>query len=706
MATVPVSEIERTEPSVERGSILFGRERLIAYGVLLVAIAFSGLSLLPEGTIHVPPLNDNVLHILAVKQTADAWLAGKNPTDSWLAPIGLGYPLDHHYQHLEYLPVAGLYLLVQRAFSIGAIISWSTVLLLSLFPLAFYVSMRKFGFGYLPAAFAGLVAPLLATKGLFGFDFASYVWSGYGLYTQLWGMVLLPLALAAGYRLLRDGRGYFLATLLLTATMLCHTVYGYMAVLLLGIIALLLTFERRGDGVWTALWRVVRRLALLIGLTGIAGSYFFVPFLLDGAFMNRSVWELQSKYDSFGAQWVLKSFGKGDLFDYGRLPVLTLLVVAGLIVCAVRWRDPLYRLPVILFGTSMALYFGRPTWGPLLNLLPLSSELQFHRFIGGVHLGGLLLIGVALAAPWPWLLRQRSALPAIGAALLCGLLLVPAFHERSTYLSNNATFMQQSHDSIAAQQPQLAALFDTLRRLPPGRVYAGLPSTWGNSYRVGSVPMYALLQDQGFDMLGYLYHALSLNSDVEVLFNEQRQDEYNLFNVRYVVAPVGRRFPSFVTPIGTFGNNELYGVNTTGYFDLVQSPVTLVGNKSDFYQAASTWLKGPEPALKQEPRLVLDGRNTGTSPAVPLALAAPAISRSMTDAASPQGSITAEHVGKNGSYAATVEVSAASMVMVKETYHPGWHVTVDGSTVKPVMLMPSFIGIAGPGGESPNPADL
>ena len=693
MATVPASQIEDAESGAEVRAGFVGRERAIAYGILIIAIAFSAVSLLPEGTIHVPPLNDNVLHLLAAKQTASAWSDGKNPTDPWLPQISFGFPLAHHYQHLEYLPVAGLHLLFQRALSIDAIVAWSTILLLSLFPLSVYYAMRQFGFGYLTAAFAGMAAPLVATNGLYGIDFGSYVWRGYGLYTQLWGMFLLPLALAAGYRLLRAGKGYFVATLLLTVTMICHTVYGYMAVGSLGFIAVLLIFEEGRTEVWLAVRRTVSRLLLLIGLTGLSGSYFFIPFLLDQAFMNRSVWELPTKYNSFGAPWVLKTFAKGDLFDYGRLPVLTLLVIVGLIVCAVRWRVPRYRLPVILFGAWLALYFGRPTWGPLLDLMPLSSALHFHRLIGGVHFGGLLLIGVALAAPWPWLVKQRGLFPVVGAAFLCVLLLFPAFHERSSYLSQNATWMQESHDAIAAEQPQLNALFDTLRTLPPGRVYAGLAGTWGSSYRVGAIPMYALLQDQGFDMLGYLYAPFSLNSDIQVLFDERRQDEYNLFNVRYVVAPVGRSFPSFVRPIGTFGNNRLFQVDTTGYFDVVQPTITLVGDKSDFYQAASSWLAGPEPGLKQEPRLILDGSGHGNAAVVPLALSAPAISRSMTDAITPTGNITSEQVGKNGSYAATVEVKSASMVMAKVTFHPGWRVTVDGTTVKPVMLMPSFVGI-------------
>ncbi len=697
MATVSASPIEETESQDATPATLVMRQRVIAYVVLFIAVAFSFVTLLPEATIHVPPLNDNVLHVLAAKQTAEAWSAGQNPTDPWLGTIGLGYPLAHHYQHLEYVPVAAVYILARHAISIQSIIEWSTVLLLALFPLSIYYSMRRFGFDYLAAAFGGMAAPLIATNALYGFDFSSYVWRGYGLYTQLWGMFLLPLALAAGYRLLRDGRGYALSALLLTVTMLCHTVYGYIAVVSLAIIALLVAFDGGTATFWPTLWRTGRRLVLLIGLTALAGSYFFVPFLVDGDYMNRSVWELSSKYDSYGASWVLKTTVKGEMFDYHRLPILTALVAVGLVVCLLRWREPRYRLPVVLFGAWTALYFGRPTWGVLLKVLPLSSELHFHRLIGGEHLGGLLLVGVALAAPWPWLLRQRSVLPAVVAGLVCILLLFPAFHDRANFLSYNATLMRQNRDELAVENPQLTSLFTTLRGLPPGRVYAGLAGDWGKDYRVGNIPMYGLLQNEGFDMVGFLYHALSLNSDVEVLFNDQNQSEYNLFNVRYVVAPANHKFPSFVKPIATFGTNVLYQVDTTGYFDLVQSPIALTGNKGDFYPAASSWIDGPEPGLKQEPQVVLDGSKP-SQPNVPLTLASPVVSRPLANVAVPSGTITDEQVGKLGSYAATVDVSTPTMVMAKVTYHPGWHVTVDGKTVKAVMLMPSFVGIPVPAG--------
>src|SRR5207245_483828 len=152
-----------------------------------------------------------------LKQTVAALGARQDPTDFWLAPIGLGYPLFHYYQHLPHVLLATLYALLSPLFrgtaSVSDVLAWSRYLLLSLFPLSIYWSMRRLGFARVPAALAGLTSSLIATNGLYGLEFGTYVWSGYGLYTQLWGQLLLPPALAQGYAAVRDGRGYFWAIL-------------------------------------------------------------------------------------------------------------------------------------------------------------------------------------------------------------------------------------------------------------------------------------------------------------------------------------------------------------------------------------------------------------------------------------------------------------------------------------------------------------
>ena len=212
-----------------------------------------------------------------------------------------------------------------------------------------------------------------------------------------------------------------------------------------------------------------------------------------------------------------------------------------------------------------------------------------------------------LGLPWQWALvrtdlrseprlggsgLQRGALGLLATVALTAFLLYPAYRERGAHLAENKRLMQETQEAIAAQQEDIDTLVATLQQLPPGRIYAGRGGNWGKEYTVGAIPVYALLNGAGLDVLGYLYHALSLNADVQVLFDETRPEQYDLFNVRYVVAPAGRAWPEFVQPIEDFGRHRLYQVKTTGYFDLVGSDMAFTGDKGDLYPAASLFLAG------------------------------------------------------------------------------------------------------------------
>ena len=52
----------------------------------------------------------------------------------------------------------------------------------------------------------------------------------------------------------------------------------------------------------------------------------------------------------------------------------------------------------------------------------------------------------------------------------------------------------------------------------------------------------------------------------------------------------------------------------------------------------------------------------------------------------------------NGSYTATVHANRTAGVLLKESFDPRWHVTVDGIAEKPIMIAPSFVGVEVPPG--------
>ncbi len=189
--------------------------------------------------------------------------------------------------------------------------------------------------------------------------------------------------------------------------------------------------------------------------------------------------------------------------------------------------------------------------------------------------------------------------------------------------------------------------------------------------------------------MGCLYHALALNADVEVLFNDAQLWQYDLFDARYVVVPSNFSVPGYFRRLGTFGRHSLYQVPTSGYFELVAAGPVFAGDKGEWYPAAASWLKSGLAPAGEHPVLDLSGAR---GQALPLALAPQAMTSLPVQAGPPAGGVRSETIG-DGLYQATVDVATKSMLMLKETYSPGWHATVNGAEASTVMLMPSYIGV-------------
>jgi hypothetical protein len=291
----------------------------------------------------------------------------------------------------------------------------------------------------------------------------------------------------------------------------------------------------------------------------------------------------------------------------------------------------------------------------------------------------------------------------VAAALaLTSLVLLPVYIERRSYLTLNADTMKGCQKLEDAGDKDLTALFEKLRQLPPGRIYAGITTRdverWADNDYIGCTSVLARLHTEGLDMVGRIYQSLSLTSDVQVNFDERRWEHYNLFNARYVVAPEGQRFPDFVKPLQQFGRHQLYQVETTGYFDLVSSDLTFWGGPIDFYPAASSWLASGLPSVKQHPTVLMGRASSPNERPAPLSSAAGVISKVEVSVGPSRGTVLSEKVGSD-SFAADVSVERDSFLMLKVTYHPNWRATVDGVETETVMLMPSFVGVQLPPGD-------
>jgi len=648
---------------------------------------FNAIALWPEVSIPTPNINDDAEHAAFVLRASDALASGENVVDHWLPDIDLGFPEFFYYQHLPHLTVVALHRALFGTVDLFVVFNLVRWLLLVTLPVTVFWSMRTMGFSDVAAAIGGAAASLLSGDHRYGFEYDSYVWRGFGLYTQLWAMHLSFIGLALLYRLLTRGSGMLRTICALTVLALSHLIYAYMMAISTFV---LLAFALRRTTVSGQLARLIAAGAAVLVIT----SYFWIPFVTQTAYLSTSPYLQPEKFTSYGAPAVLGWLASGELFDHGRLPVFTGLLFVGAIG-ALLARRRLELMIAALLVLWLWFYSGRTAIGPVFALLPLHDGLLFHRFIGGVDLAGIILIGSGGERIWNLLTAAARRVPAVGkldwrivaAALAVTILFVPALVERSGYYAAQSSWLTQTHDAIAGDT-DLRTILGTLRRLPPGRVYAGLASNWGRTLDFGlpfnSVHVYQLLTAEGFATVAPPFGGQSLNSDLQFDFDDQRAPQYDLYNARYVIAGPTVSLPSFLQRRAVTPKYVLYEVPTSGYAELVSlSGAESFTTQSALFRAMRAFVNGPGPDAHTYVRF--DYPASGDARGGPTSGCA-------------SGAEVAHEVVRPAEISVDLSCTSSTAGIFKVTYHPDWIVMVDGITVPTFMASPSYLGFMFPAG--------
>jgi hypothetical protein len=654
------------------------RRAVVLAAVVLVPTLVTAIGLLPELVAGAPSNNDDATHFLLIQRMSEALSRGENPIDFWVPQVELGFPWLVYYQPLPGLAVVALHRALLGVVDLLTVFNAVRYLLLVGLPLTVFWSLRRMGVPAAGAAVAAAASPLLSGDFRYGFDYDSYIWRGFGLYTQLAAMHLSFIVLAVVWTTLRsrDRTALVWGSLAITAMILTHLIYSYMMSITL-VVVVVVAAESRRD--------VLRRFAryVIIGIpAALTTAWLWLPFLSQTAYAGVSPYLQPEKYDSYGAAAVLGWLVTGDLMDHGRLPVITAVLGVG-IVAAAMLRTPLARTALALFVIWLVLYFGRPTLGPLVGLLPMQESLLMHRFIGAVEMFAILLIGIG--GGWCFELARTSASPArfalAGAAAL--VVLAPAMSERTQFYALNTTWMQQTVNAISADT-DARAIVQAIRDRPVGRVFAGLRSSgFGPRLDFGipfnSVRFSDLLIFDMIPVVASPYSSASLNADLFWDFAVDRPDEYDLFNVRYVVGPAGVPLPAFLRPITTTARYVLYEAPTTGfavYGTLLDREQ--VAKQTSLFQVNRPWFNGPDDAALRFHRFDYPATAAaGPTEFVP---------------ACPQPRYGYERAQPDR-VDVLVSCPERSALILKMTYHPNWHVTVDGREAATFMASPSLLGI-------------
>jgi Gpi18-like mannosyltransferase len=683
------SGLDALERAVTESSVA---ARRWAFGLAGLASVF-GLIVLRGETRAAANLNDSTLHLQMVRWATGQIHQGHVPLDGWFPYFTLGSSVFHHYQSLAEIVTAYLANVIHAGDQ--TTYDWFLYLLLATWPIAVYLGARLLEWEPWPSAGAAALSPLIVSAPGYGLEHGSYTWQGYGVYSQLWAMWLLPLTVGLTWRAVAHGKRYAAAALAVALTVACHYITGYLALLTIGVWVMVLA--RSGF-----IRRVMRGLVVGLGALLIA-TWVIVPTVADTTWTAHSEYYVGSFYsDGYGSRKILGWLFTGGLFDHGRFPIFTVLFFLGLIVCVAKARrDARSRALLGVLILSFILTSGRRTFGPLVNHLPGFTDIQMHRFIMGIDLAAIFIAGIGLA----WLVRSlylffrwiaigRPTLGryAIAGAVSLGLavaVLEPAWADRARYDNRGGNLVSSQQQYDAAEGRAVDRLLAIVAKRHDGRVYAGARSNWGENYKVGSVQLFAWLPDHGIDSIGYTFRTVnSLSTDPEVAFDETNPAQYQMYNIRYLLLPSGHPPPVPAKLIGRDGGNNLYRVKTTGYFQVVDRSAAISEDRTDIEQNTRAWRNTDLASRSIYPGIAYAG-----GPAPP-----PTFSGAAPPPGTPGVVLKQSNVLANGIFDATVRANRHSVVLLKATYDRRWAATVDGVPVKPVMMAPSLVGVeVGPG---------
>jgi Gpi18-like mannosyltransferase len=679
------------EPREDAASSTTWAARFLPATLVGLAAIF-GLVVLRGETQAAQNLNDSSFHLQMVRWASGQIDHGRVPLDGWFPYFSMGSSFFHHYQSLAETLTA----YVSHVIGAGnqTTYDWFLYLLLALWPIPVYVAARLLEWERWPAACAAAVAPLIVSTPGYGYEHGSYTWQGYGVYSQLWAMWALPLAWGLTWRVVARGRYYAAAALALALTVASHFMTGYVAVLTVGVWVIIL-----GAGYL----RRAGRAALVVGGSVLIAAWVLVPLLGD------TKWTTQTAYyrgtfinDAYGARKTLGWLFSGELFDLGRFPILTILFFAGLVACVLRSRtDMRARALLGALTLNLLLTFGRRTFGSLIDAFPGFRDAELNRFIIGLDLAGIFIAGVGLA----WLVRAAylglrwlaTGRPTPGRYAVAGAIMLvlavgvlqPAWAERARYDNRGSVLIRSQQDYEATDGRDLDRLVAIAERRHGGRVYAGMRGSWGEQYRVGSVPVHAWLADRGVDAIGFTFRTIaSLSTDVEAAFDETNPSQYQMFNVRYLILPSDRQPPVPARLVASDGRHRLWEVSTTGYFQVVDRSAAISEDRTNIEQQTRGFRQSDLASRGIYPGIAFAG---GAAP--------PPTFSSATPPPGPAGKVlTQTNDLADGVFDATVTATRRAVVLLKASFDPRWSVTVDGGPAKAVMMAPSLVGVEVPAG--------
>ena len=651
--------------------------------VVAAAVAWN-LASLRALTFKVTYLNDSSLHEQMVRFATTQLRAGHLPLTSWFPFLGGGSPQFLHYQSLPAILTGAVGLLIgpDTAFR------WSLYLLLSSWPISVYLAARLFGAGRPAAAASAAMAPFLVSATGVGYEQHAYLWTGFGVWTQLWASWTLPLAWGSSWRAIRHGRGYLTAVLLTALTVALHFETGYLALSVLLVWPLV-----AGRPLVTRL----RRAAVLLTGSLLAAAWVIVPLLAQRrwAAVNEPV-QGTGLVNGYGARRVLDWLVSGQLLDHGRLPVVTVLAALGFGLAWLAWSsDANARALLVALAVCLLFAFGRTTFGSLADLIPGSADLFFRRFMMGIQLAALLLAGrgaewLAVRCVRPleaWIPRWPPSLSAVPVLVGAVAVLAPAWLQLGACDRRDGAAIAAQRRADDTQGAELDRLIAVTERDGGGRTYAGMPSNWGHNFTVGTVPVFKYLESRDVDEVGYTLRTASLMTDPEYFLDDHNPSDYRLFGIRYLILPARHRPPVRAGLAMRSGPYWLWTLDDARYVQAGRIVGGISANRTNVGTQSIPLLRS-RLAAGGAYLSVRYGSDGGGGRRLPTP-------RSHPSAAA----VKAEHTDlDDGQASATIRLLRPGVAVLSASDDPGWTTTVNGQPRPSRMVAPALVAVDVPVG--------
>ena len=244
-------------------------------------------------------------------------------SDHWVPNWAEGYNLPYYYSHVPQIIIVAtwrLFSLFSSQYSLFTHYHWVIYFLLSLFPVSVFIALQTIGIPAVAAGIGAIIASHLSTDGLYGLDPASFLWRGYGLSSQLFAMVWLPLALAYAWHYFSSDthkRSLVPTIFFLAATTSGHLGIGIIAFISVGIIAMSPFLQSILKQSWDGqtkknLVGAIGKLLLIFMEPEYSSRIDRCPFFLHGNYHNICLGR-HMEIQFFGYREILSNLFNGDL---------------------------------------------------------------------------------------------------------------------------------------------------------------------------------------------------------------------------------------------------------------------------------------------------------------------------------------------------------------------------------------------------------